>query len=62
MSELLKAFLIALGILAVVAVLVGLIVLGHWLIEAGRVVTGAIILFLVVLEVSTAAVYYFRHD
>lgn len=62
MSELLKAFLIALGILAVVAVLVGLIVLGSWLIEAGRVVTGAIILFLVVLAVSTAGVYYVRHD
>lgn len=62
MSELLKAFLIALGILAVVAVLVGLIVLGSWLIEAGRVVTGAIILFLVVLAVSTAEVYYVRHD
>ena len=62
MSELLKAFLIALGILAVVAVLVGLIVLGSCLIEAGRVVTGAIILFLVVLAVSTAGVYYVRHD
>lgn len=62
MSELLKAFLIALGIVAVVAVLVGLIVLGSWLIEAGRVVTGAIILFLVVLAVSTAGVYYVRHD
>lgn len=62
MSELLKAFLIALGILAVVAVLVGLIALGNWLIEAGRVVTGAIILLLVGLAVSTAGVYYFRHD
>lgn len=62
MSEIVQALLIALGILAAVAVLVALIALGSWLIEAGEVVTGAIILFLIVLAVSTAGVYYVRHD
>ena len=62
MRELFQAFLIAVGIVILIGVVVGLIVLGSWLIEAGAVIPGAIILLLILVGAVTWGVYYVRHD
>lgn len=61
MNEIVQAFIIALGILVIVAVFIGLIAMGAYLIDAGQVIPGAIVLFLVLLAITTCGVYYVRH-
>lgn len=61
MNEIVQAFIIALGILVIVAVFIGLIVMGAYLIDAGQVIPGVTVLFLVLLAIATAGVYYVRH-